>query len=431
MTVSIENDDRPPNTQMDSVDAFAREQALQSEQDVLEGLRNLEAAEGVRWYIYRINATDPTLNGFLDRWGTVQLTQENMRDKFGSGTYKVRGHYPNGTIAAHRTIEIAGDAPRREALKATPITPSAGEPQSITQVMLMLDERDARRRAEENARREDNASFWKGLAATLAPIVAPKLIDLVTGGNRQGTVTELLTGLKELRALDGPPGKSGASGIKETLETLALLRDTFDTGSRAGEKGPWDALTELARAAGPKVGALLEALPQLANNARPASLTNVPPGMRVTSSSLPNGVPAAPPNPLNASATASQSVFDAAVASEHPNLPNSESITSPTSETNPIQTNGEDMNLALVALIPFFRKQLELLVVKAAANSDPTLYADLLLDNLPVGVTRPMLTEFLARDDWWSVMQQFDERVIPYEGWFREFRTTLIESLRE
>lgn len=438
MAVTLEHggDDRPPNTQMDSVETYAQEAALRSEMDVLEGLRELEGAEGVKWFIYRINAPDPSQNGFLDRWGTALLTQENLRDKFGPGTYKVRGHYPNGTYAAHRTIEIAGDAPRRDQT-ASGRNLKEGGAMDVTQLLVMLDQRDERRRAEEAAKRDENQSFWKSLAATLAPIVAPKILDMVTGGNKQGTVPELLAGLKELRALDQPA--TGRNSVKEMLETFALMKDAFDGGSRVGEKGPWDALTELAKGAGPKLGAVLEALPNALNGSKPNLPMSGPLAMRAISSSRPNSVRVDTPNPLPVAVMDSPSASDAGDESETPRSTNSvdgntnspEAIPSPISETNPIPTNGEegDMNLALVSLLPYLRKQMELLVIKAARNSDPGLYAELLLDNLPDGVNPKTLLAFIQRDDWWTVLQEFDARVEPYAGWFTNFRNDLIDAI--
>lgn len=444
MGVTIEHDDRPPPGQMDSVETYAREQAVQSEADVLGGLRELDGAEGVKWHIYRINAEDPIKNGFLEKWGTAMLSQENIRDKFGPGTYKVRGHYPNGTYAAHRTVEIAGDAPRREPTtqEAKNANRGATAPLDMTQLLLLLDERDQRRRAEEQARRDENQSFWKTLAATLAPVVAPKILDMVSG-NRNGTVTELLTGLKELRALDGPQ-KTGASSIKETLETVALLRDAFDVGgSRPGDKSVWDVLTELAKGAGPKIGGVLEALPKLVNGARPHLPINAPPGTGGTLLRAPNSAHVEVPSPSHVHVTASHSVSDAAGESVTPLSTNSDGAsvsaaepitlqTSPRSAT-PTSGEGEDMNALLIPHIPFLRKSLELWVTKASQNSDPNLYGGLFLDNLPEPLkARPaILLGLLKRDDWWDVLKQVDERAAPYQGWFTELRVYLVDTLED
>lgn len=438
ITIEQQADDRPPVNQMDSVDAYAREQALQSEADVLEGLRELDGAEGVRWHIFRISDPDLTRNGFLDRWGTDQLTQENLRDKFGPGKYKVRGHYPNGTFAAHRTIEIAGDAPKRG--QATNEKPTANAPMDVTQMLLLMDQRDERRRQEEAARRDENQNFWKSLAATLAPIVAPKILDMVTG-NRQGGVTELLAGLKQLRELEGTP-KTGTSGIKDTLETIALLRDTFDSGgSRPGDKGVWDVLTELAKGAGPKIGAALEALPNLVSAAKSPLPLSAPLATRGISLSPQNSAHAVSPNPSPVLVTDSHSVSGVPAESQTPtsmstgdgNLSEAESITSPISPRSETPTNGEDMNLALMPHIPFLRKSLELWITKAGQNSDPTLYGGLFMDNLPDGLKqRPqILLPLLERDDWFSILQQLDERVTPFPGWFGELRSYLIEYIKE
>lgn len=414
------SDDRPPAGQLDSVEIYANEQARQSEDDVLAGLRSIDRAEGVMWSIYRLNDPDPSRNGFLTKWGTSMIAMENIRDKFGPGTYRVRGHYPNGTFATQRDVPIAGDAPRR-----LPPENNAVATPDIQTLLVTLDERQARRDAESEARRAADRDFWKNLLAVAVPVALPKLIDLFAP-KREG-VAEMLAGLKSLRELEGPAERGG--GIKSALDIIQSIRELDGGGgSRAGEKGPWDALTELAKSAGPKLGESLQAIG--------SALASAKSGGAVTSLPMPNGVHAGAPGMSVAPVMGSRFVSTVADVS-HPNSFMTSTTPSPVAEQigspilNPKSDSGEsenDMQVALLALVPMLRSQIDIWVVKAASDSDPELYADLLLDNLPPNVTRDMLRKFLERDDWWSMLQQFDARVAPYIGWFANLRMALLDE---
>lgn len=431
-TLIDSQDDRPPNTQMDSVEGYAQEQAQQSEADVLTGLRALERAESVRWNIYRINDPDPARNGFLQTWGTAQLSQEALRDHFGAGTYRVRGHYPNGTFATQRDIPVAADAPRRQLMGAGHGSGSGNNAvqneQSVQSLLLVLDERDQRRRAEERAAKDDDKTFWKDMAKLMAPILAPKILDVLTGSGKN-TVKEIADTLMALQVNQSNKGSS----VKETIELMMLMRD-FDSGGskNPGEKGIWDALTELAKSAGPKLGGILETL----QNAKPIA----PYGGVGTLSPMQSGAPVVAPVLLPVNATDSASVSTVADASGSPSSQpsladrvrisqtSSVSPTSSLSEESSGGSGGGDMNLMWLRLIPFMKQQLQFLLEKAFKNSDPALYAELLLDNFPDGIKPDDLVDFLKRDDWWNSLVAFDPRVQNYPGWFSQLRSELIEQ---
>lgn len=414
-------DDRPPTTQVDTPEAFAREQLQQNEADVIQGLRELERAESVKWHVYRIGDPDPGRNGFLVTWGTAQLSQENLRDHFGSGNYRVRGHYPNGTFATQRDIPVAGDAPRR-ALAAQHAS-SAPAQTDVASILLIMDQRAATARAEKGA-------FWEKLALAIGPLVAPQLVAMLQP--KTGGVTELVQGLAALKQLQPEP----ASGMKQMTEMIEFVRNLDGGHSRGpGEKGPWDALTELARGAGPHLGTALERLQMNAGKGG-ASIFSPPPSF----------APAVARFPSPAIATGVGSALPAGVASD-PTTPLPMDfpppIISPTSPTTP-RTSGDPadgtsagqaiesdpMQLAHLKLLPFLRSQTEFLLVKAARNADADLYADLLLDNIPDGVAPEILHEFLAREDWWAMLQHFDARVSNYPGWFSQLRDSLLAALK-
>lgn len=421
-TISVspngEVDDRPPmNQPRPSADSYLKEATERADAELVEGLREIDGAENVRWSIYNVGALKAGEDGFLVKWGTAQLSLENIAATFGAGTYKIRGAYPDGTYAGQRTVTISTRAIGVEQAKekpATVSTPGVVQGQDIGSLMVMLDERQARREAERETRDRERREFWEKLALTLGPVLAPAILEFLKP-KREG-VSDLLVGLKGLRELE--PANKG-NPMKDALDMISTIRELDGDARRAGEKGPWDALTELARSAGPKLGESLQAIGAAMNgpNVGPRML----PPARI-------GVPAGTLNPLPATVMESASVLPVAggsgdmMSSPSPTDPDR---TSPISTQNP--TNGEGM---LLTLLPYMRQQLSFLVTKAAKNSDPGLYAELLLDNLPEGVPKGTVGQFLAREDWWSMLQQFDARVEPYQGWFSQLRESIMEEIQ-
>ncbi len=65
------------------------------------------------------------------------------------------------------------------------------------------------------------------------------------------------------------------------------------------------------------------------------------------------------------------------------------------------------------------------LVNKAAAGADPGLYADLVLDNVPEAMLKPVLA-----GDVVATLSQIDPRVADHAQWFRDLGAMLSEALR-
>ncbi len=68
---------------------------------------------------------------------------------------------------------------------------------------------------------------------------------------------------------------------------------------------------------------------------------------------------------------------------------------------------------------------LDFLVKKAAVGSDPTLYAELVLDNVPEHLVR----QFLAEGDPVAKLARFDSRVSLHAQWFRDLGKACTEAL--
>ena len=73
----------------------------------------------------------------------------------------------------------------------------------------------------------------------------------------------------------------------------------------------------------------------------------------------------------------------------------------------------------------FFKKQLDMLVAKAEKGSDPGLYADFILDNMPEDAIRT----FLGEGDPFPRLVELNPTVAQHEMWFRSLGVFLNESL--
>lgn len=74
---------------------------------------------------------------------------------------------------------------------------------------------------------------------------------------------------------------------------------------------------------------------------------------------------------------------------------------------------------------PMFKQYLSFLIGKAAADADPALYADLILDNVPEHLIR----QFLADADPVAKLAAFDARVNQHAEWFRDLGRACMELL--
>lgn len=86
----------------------------------------------------------------------------------------------------------------------------------------------------------------------------------------------------------------------------------------------------------------------------------------------------------------------------------------------------QQKNAAVVPMLnPMVKQYVSFLVRKAAAGADPTLYAELVLDNVPEAMVR----EFLADPDPVTKFAQFDARVLQHAEWFRDLGQACLEAL--
>lgn len=382
--VDPQGDDRPPVTQFDTPESYVEQRTRELDQDVLQGLRELDGADTVRWSVSRTGDEDPSRNGFLVKLNTSQLSAEYIRNRFGGGKYYVRGMYPNGGYAGHRTLDIAFDAPRTA---STGVGVSAGAGTGFD-VQRFMAEQDAREEARAEKRRRERLEILQIVGPIAAPIIAamvgrqgPDISQLVTA-LKGPTMPEMMTALASLKSL---APEQTTDPIDRALKLLDVIQDKAPSG---GETGWLDVVKEVIRAAGPTVGTVIEGAVQ-------SAMTRVSP----TSTT-----PAAAPSGLLPAPSAAPGGSVSATPQENPQM------------------------LGLLALIPWLKQQLEMAIQKASRGSDPVLIAERILDDLPDSADPEQLLAFVQREDWWAQLQRLDARVSPYAQWFARMRQAMLEQ---
>jgi hypothetical protein len=85
----------------------------------------------------------------------------------------------------------------------------------------------------------------------------------------------------------------------------------------------------------------------------------------------------------------------------------------------------------MLALIAWLKRTLSMLLDKAQRMKDPSLYADVVLDDVPDGVEVSQFVQYLNAENWWDTLVKFDLRVAPYRVWFSQFREDLLAAYEE
>ena len=84
----------------------------------------------------------------------------------------------------------------------------------------------------------------------------------------------------------------------------------------------------------------------------------------------------------------------------------------------------------LLAQLQWLRGTLGQLLIQAQKKSNPRLYAEVVLDNLPPEITEASLFERLSKDDWLQQLSQLEAQVAQHAEWLGKFRDHLLKALR-
>lgn len=370
--------------------------------EVLRSLRELDQGNNVKWGITRIGAENPTDDGFLDSWPSSLMTLERLRDKFGAGTYYLAARR-NGKYAGHKTITIAGDAPRRG--PQANMNTGQQQPFNFSEFLAQQREIDRQRQAHEEERerraeeREEKRS--RDRMAMIAAVATPAATVLAAlFANKGPDLTTLVTALRPAPPTDPILLMQGLKTLMPEPQPLTPQPDAIDKaisimekieafkGNPNGETGWMDVLKEAVKSVGPGAGQIITAVVQRAQA-------------------------------VQAERRATQDAREPQAQLPAPSSPEMPSA-------------GQDMNLLQAArLIPWLKSQVEKFLPAAAKRRDPELYAALLLEELPEDQEPQTLMQFIERPDWFEWLKSLDARVTHFPQWFAQLRAHLIDYMKE
>jgi len=308
----------------------------------------------------------------------ARFSNEQIATDFGAGTYRIRFKGPNKMyLKGGGTIDIAAPL---AALGPAAAAPGGGGVQDVLAII--------------KAEREKQGAQWMEWAKLLAPLMAPKLLELLLG-SRGPSLTELMaviSGAKDFHKL--PPQQSMEQQLEQFAKVLALARDIGGEGKDS-------------------TGATWVDLVRDGINKVPELIAQVRGGIPMTGPLLP------PPSPIQ---------------TLQPSGPSASVPTAPLSATAPM-SNGASSAPAEppsmdVRALPWLKATLESLLVQAQNDRDPDLYAQVTLDNLPNYIAPAWLLETLDQAQWWERLLLVEPRVANYVGWFRAYHEMLCEMLK-
>jgi hypothetical protein len=305
--------------------------------------------------------------GYVGEMAPAEFTMQAVARKFGPGRYKIRPMGPRGFVKGGGSITIA-DTPQ----------PPVAPPSQVSDLVAVL-----------QADRSRGSDEWKDLLKTLLPIIAPKLIEVMFG--KKDDVKDLIGALASLKTLqpEQPKPIDPLTQIGQMAKLMEAMKDLQpEPPPPSGSTWP-----DLVREGISTLRPLVEQVAAAQLSRSPGSTTVAP----VPSIAAPVETPS-PAGPT----------------------------TSAPSTANP-SPNGNNM----LSLLPWLRATLGNLVVCAARDRDPELYANVVFDNIPDGTDPKVLRDFIASDTWWAQLCAFDSRVSPYQGWFKAFRDNLLEVFEE
>lgn len=341
----------------------------------IEEVRNTEGASAE---VHRI--MPPERAGFCRRYAMSVFSQERIAADYGAGKYRVKFKGPGDKyIKGGGTISIA------EGVNTAPPAAASG----MTDILALF-KTERERDKEERAKADER---WYKWAALIVPLVAPKLIELIGGGSKGPSIRDLVATMKDMKDLQAPPANL-TSQFSEVMNILQGAKDLV--GDDGGKSSTGATLVDLLRdfIQSPAMGALANAIP----------------GMGAVPRQLPSGLlsTGSPAGPASAAlqAPAASSASAPATAAPSPGQPD------------------------MLAQLNWLRATLAQLLIQATKQSNPRLYAEVVLDNLPEFVPPKDLLERLSAEDWWTQLQRADARIAPHEAWFTKFRSGAIRLLR-
>lgn len=377
--------------------------------DILQGLRQIQTSDPVRWTIERVDGPGGEA-GLLAKWPTLKLSWENIRDEFGPGTYAVEGRTIRGKYIRRTTITIASDSPRKVKLtdmqmNGFNVTEFLAQQEARDRAKREQDEQRERERQErEDKRAEKREQLLLAALPALATVLAgmfgrPQLdVGALAAAMRPAPGPDALQMIAALKQLAPEPAPAGKDPMATAITLFELLADKAGNN---GARADWlDVVKEGVKVLGPSVGGAIEATINQARENAQAQQTAAQNGQAQPNGALPS---AALPAPAG---------MPSAGQLQH--------------------AAGEAGMLDLLPHLAWLKAQLAKLAGAAARARDPELYAAMFLEELPQGLTPDRVAQLLTRPDWLAQLARFEPAITDATApWWGQLRESLLGMIRE
>ena len=365
--------------------------------DLFKGLDEIRAGGAVSFMVWRIAPAEK--EGFCREYSATTFSLQKLAKDYGAGTYRIRVKGPGGRFIPGGGTQKIAESP------AEPDNESSGH-----HIEDVITQRELERERREEARRErerEDRKFYLQLAVTT---LAPALLQLFQP-KKETSLAEMVGALASMKQLqpEVPKEPDQFGLISKVLELTDKIQERAG-GNSTGSN--WiDVLRDALGAAKPvleglaaKIPAMQVAVPMLGAPPMPAGPL-APASVVSTAGITPNSGA-----PLR---TAPAAVSSAAVGSV---------------DSNTVSVTGAD---PMMQHLPWLKGVLGQFVVHAARNSDPALYADWLVDNMPDGLTHSQARALLVRPDWFELVTMLEPGARPYVGWFTQMRDEVVAIFDE
>lgn len=398
----------PPDIQMDVIDSelptlegeldTTRNQEEAEYIDALQGLRELQAGDPVRWKVWRLDnpSGDRRLNGYCSpELGTAELTMENIARRWGGGKYRIRGTFSNGKFAGGKTVDIAGDVKAQEPSSVSPnqYTPSGSgfDMQAFLAMQMQLD-----------AKREERSreSFQRILAMAL-PIAGQIAAALISrAAPSQPDVAGLITALRPTIA---PP---------DPMDSMKKMMEVMVMSQKLNGGGDSDSLASILTAAAPYAQPVLSAF---ANRSAPVQVRQVPRQTRTGALSNTSPVQTTVPEPAPA----------VVLPMDSPSAPGMASTQTGADVSAPSQPTTQEQQAMLAQL----KQQTDALVQMAEQGADPVETANFFWENVIPAMNDEqysMLADFIGKPNAISQLGIFNTGVKKHVAFFEMFQQRVV-----
>lgn len=412
---------------------LAEEQQLE-QLDVLEGLRQMQTADPIRWKIYRYGHEESKYNGYLGELPTTSLTQEVLRKRFGGGQYRVRGVFTSGKYATQRQISIAGESILfvPETVNAATHMQQNATPFNMNEYLSAQERRDEKRREDEQRRADEedrraerrskeNRDFILAIGAVVAPVVTA-LVTRVSPPAEKTDIAALVTALRK-----DTPTENPISGMKGMLEVMTMMKELMPGG---GDAGGGSELAEIIKAVAPVATPVMQALAQRQPQAAPGRT----PLKRTDPTQQPSK-----PAPVTIEATPVVAPAQPAAASQ---VPQGE-VPTMMQASGPSQNSGVDLSAPSQPMTPGeqtmfaqLKPQVDTLVQMARDGQDATAVGEMFYDQFlgTTAVTDDMydqLCELFENPKTIDRLSLFNVGVKEFRPWFETLQATIIKKIND